>query len=140
MGSLHCLDFGGRLILGSALAVSLQQHSSVRPFDNSQLLAMADIQAERKLKDAQVRAAINQKLIESGEKERLKDLLRTRLVECGWRDDLKAYCKEVIKNKGLNHITVEELVADITPRGRATVPDAIKAELLQKIRKFLTQS
>lgn len=46
---------------------------------------------------------------------------------------------EVIKNKGLNHITVEELVADITPRGRATVPDAIKAELLQKIRKFLSQ-
>ena len=44
---------------------------------------------------------------------------------------------EVIKNKGLEKITVEELVAEITPRGRATVPDAVKAELLQKIRKFL---
>lgn len=31
---------------------------------------MADTQAERKIKDAQVRATINQKLIESGEKER----------------------------------------------------------------------
>ena len=32
---------------------------------------------------------------------------------------------------------VEDLVAEITPRGRATVPDAVKAELLQKIRDFL---
>ncbi len=24
---------------------------------------------------------------------RLKELLRTRLIECGWRDELKAYCK-----------------------------------------------
>ena len=68
---------------------------------------------------------------------RLKALLREKLVECGWRDQLKAHCKEVIKNKGLEKITVEDLVAEITPRGRATVPDAVKAELLQKIRDFL---
>lgn len=36
-----------------------------------------------------MRANLNQRLIESGEKERLKDLLRTKLVECGWRDELK---------------------------------------------------
>ncbi len=67
----------------------------------------------------------------------MKALLREKLVECGWRDQLKAHCKEVIKNKGLEKITVEDLVAEITPRGRATVPDAVKAELLQKIRDFL---
>ena len=44
---------------------------------------------------------------------------------------------EVIKNKGLEKITVDELVAEITPRGRATVPEGIKAEILQKIRTFL---
>ena len=87
-------------------------------------------QAERRRKDEQVRATINQKLVETGEKDKLKELLRNKLIECGWRDELKAYCKDVIKNKGLEKITVEELVAEITPRGRATVPDAIKAELL----------
>ena len=30
-----------------------------------------------------------QKLIETGERERLKDLLRERLIQCGWRDELK---------------------------------------------------
>ena len=95
---------------------------------------------ERRKKDEQVRATIHQKLIDTGEKDRLKNLLRAKLEECGWRDELKNYCKEVIKNKGLEKITVEELVAEIAPRGRATVPAAIKAELLQRIRKFLTQN
>ena len=96
----------------------------------------------------------------------------------------QVYCKEVIKTKGLKHVTVEDLVAEITPHGRcmpllsvvacwcllmlmllllscaavnlfiilllllsfptfthllwpARVPDAVKAELLQKIRQFL---
>jgi len=25
--------------------------------------------------------------------DRLKELLRNRLIECGWRDELKQYCK-----------------------------------------------
>ena len=77
------------------------------------------------------------RLIETGEKDRLKELLRQKLIDSGWRDDLKEYCKEVIRNKGLEKITVDELVAEITPRGRATVPDDVKTELLQNIRKFL---
>ena len=34
-------------------------------------------------------------LIESGEKERLMELLRERLVECGWKDEMKAICRWV---------------------------------------------
>lgn len=100
---------------------------------------MADkqAQADRRRTDEAVRASIMQKLIETGEKERLKDLLREKLIQCGWRDELKEHCKEIIRNKGLEKITVEELVTEITPRGRATVPDDIKAELLQRIRQFL---
>uniref|UniRef100_A0A8C5JVW0 Transcription and mRNA export factor ENY2 n=1 Tax=Jaculus jaculus TaxID=51337 RepID=A0A8C5JVW0_JACJA len=76
-------------------------------------------------KDAQMRAAINQK-----ERERLKEF---------WKDQLKAHCKEVIKEKGLEHVTVDDLVAEITPKGRALVPDGVKKELLQRIRTFLAQ-
>ncbi|TSQ69472.1 Syntabulin [Bagarius yarrelli] len=69
-------------------------------------------------KELQMRAAINQKLIEMGERERLKELLRAKLIECGWRDQLKAHCKEVIKEKGIENVTVEDLVAGVTPKGR----------------------
>ncbi|KAH3828048.1 hypothetical protein DPMN_129997 [Dreissena polymorpha] len=99
---------------------------------------MADLH-DRKVKDAQMRATINSKLVETGERERLKELLRTRLVECGWRDQLKQHCKEVVRQKGLEHITVDDLVAEITPKGRALVPDMVKKELLQRIRTFLAQ-
>ena len=95
-------------------------------------------------------------------------MLHDRLVSSGWRDELKEHCKEVIRRKGLEKVTVEELVAEITPKGRctfvifiehyfiifliyslspvlhpfsfhssATVPEDIKADLLQRIRKFL---
>ncbi|XP_059423168.1 transcription and mRNA export factor ENY2-like [Carassius carassius] len=90
-------------------------------------------------KESQMRAAINQKLIEMGERERLKELLRAKLIECGWRDQLKALCKEVIKEKGIENVTVEDLVAGVTHKGRALVPDSVKKELLQRIRAFLSQ-
>ncbi len=77
------------------------------------------------------------KLVETGEKDKLKELLRDRLISCGWRDELKEHCKTVIRQKGLEKVTVEELVSEITPKGRATIPEDVKAELLQRIRKFL---
>ncbi|XP_076916312.1 uncharacterized protein LOC143575966 [Bidens hawaiensis] len=80
---------------------------------------------------------INIKLIESGEKERLKELLRERLIECGWKDEMKSLCRSFTKKKGRNNVTVDDLVHLITPKGRAAVPDSVKAELLQRIRSFL---
>jgi len=94
---------------------------------------------DRKSQNVQMRATINQKLVESGEREKLKELLRTRLIECGWRDQLKVHCKEIVRQKGLENITVDDLVAEITPKGRALVPDQVKKELLQRIRSFLAQ-
>ncbi|KAM7420272.1 hypothetical protein PAMA_014802 [Pampus argenteus] len=69
-------------------------------------------------KESRMKATVNQKLTEMGERERLKELLRAKLTECGWKDQMKAHCKEVIKDKGLEHVTVEDLVVEITPKGR----------------------
>lgn len=63
---------------------------------------------------------------------------------------------ESIKRKGLEKVTVDGLVEEITPKGRGrqplgviireehscftlpeSVPDSVKAELLQRIRTFL---
>ncbi|XP_069922103.1 transcription and mRNA export factor ENY2-like [Oryctolagus cuniculus] len=87
-------------------------------------------------KDTQMRAAINHKLIETGERECLKEALRAK---CGCKDQLQAHWEEVIKEKGLEHVTVDDLEAEVTPKGRALVPDGVKKELLRRIRTFLTQ-
>jgi len=44
---------------------------------------MGDAQAQLE-RDSAIRETIHQKLRDTGEKERLKDLLRQRLIECGW--------------------------------------------------------
>lgn len=75
--------------------------------------------AHRRRKEILVRAGIN-----------------NRLIACGWRDDLKQHCIEFIKNKGIEKVTVDEIVAEIAPKGRANVPDSLKAEVLNRIRAF----
>ena len=50
--------------------------------------------------------------------DRLKDLLRTRLTDSGWREQLKAHCKEIVRQKGLENITVDDLVLEVTPYAR----------------------
>eukprot|EP00483_Globobulimina_turgida_P011884 UN11906 len=102
---------------------------------------------EQKMKDnkqpikaTQIRSQINDKLTESGEREKLKELLHTRLIESGWRDQLKTKCKEIIQNKGLEKITVQQLIEEITPFARSTVPENIKSELLAHLRNFISTS
>lgn len=45
-------------------------------------LSPSEMVVSKMYKDVQMRAAINQKLIETGERERLKGLLRPKLIEC----------------------------------------------------------
>jgi len=89
--------------------------------------------------NSELRASIHTKLIQSGEKEKLKEHLRQRLVECGWRDQLKLRAKAEIRQRGLDNCKLEELVQDITPTARSSVPDSVKRELLVKIKEFLAQ-
>ncbi|KAG8187805.1 hypothetical protein JTE90_025843 [Oedothorax gibbosus] len=76
-------------------------------------------------------------LIESNDIERLKDLLRSRLSESGWKEEMKAVCRDIIREKGVENVTVDSLVKEMTPKGRELVPDSVKRELLQRIRSHL---
>ena len=57
-------------------------------------LITLSILAEARM-DASVKTTIEQRLVETGEKERLKEHLRNRLIESGWREELKLHAKEV---------------------------------------------
>jgi len=87
----------------------------------------------------ELKNSIQTKLEQSGEYDRLKEHLRQKLIDSGWRDELKQYTMELIRSKGDQTMTVEQLTAEIIPRGRGTVPDEIKSELLQRIRRFAEQ-
>uniref|UniRef100_A0A6M2DNH0 Enhancer of yellow 2 transcription factor n=1 Tax=Xenopsylla cheopis TaxID=163159 RepID=A0A6M2DNH0_XENCH len=82
----------------------------------------------------------NQHLIMTGDKERFRTLLQSRLTECGWRDQIKLMCRQIVKEKADSNITVEMLVNEVTPKARAIVPDTVKKELLHKIKKQLLEN
>lgn len=77
--------------------------------------------------------------------------MRQKLIEVGWKDELKRHCKginklrklvcinsriDLIRKKGLEKVTVEELVDELTIKGRATVPNQIKEDLLSRIKNY----
>mmetsp|Transcript_35124 Transcript_35124/g.51587 ORF Transcript_35124/g.51587 Transcript_35124/m.51587 type:complete len:123 (-) Transcript_35124:363-731(-) len=93
--------------------------------------------SDRRRRDDMTRATIMRRLVETGEKDRLKDVLRAKLIECGWRDEMKELCKDTIQSRGVEKVTVDELVADILPRGRAAVPSDIKSDILRDVRNFV---
>lgn len=95
---------------------------------------------DRRTKDALVRAAIDKQLETSGEKARLQETLMNKLVEAGWKDDLRAYARDIVKAKGSDNVTQAELMAEIVNRGRGTVPDTVRNELLAQIRQFLSSA
>ena len=57
--------------------------------------------------EEQEQALFKEKLQEmsSSERERLKQILRTKLVQCGWRDDVKATVAELIRARGVDNVT-----------------------------------
>lgn len=87
--------------------------------------------------DEELSVRLMRKMMETGERDRLKEFLRDKLIQSGWRDELKEHCKVVIKKRGLEKVTVEQLVEEITPHGRSQIPDEIRTELLTRIRSFL---
>nr|KYP72739.1 Enhancer of yellow 2 transcription factor isogeny [Cajanus cajan] len=103
---------GDRAIHFIVSATSSTNHASVnRP-------PTPDVVENAPEREPTLQELINIKLIETGEKERLMELLRERLVDCGWKDEMKSLCRAVVKKKGRNNVTVDELVHVITPKGR----------------------
>lgn len=67
----------------------------------------------------------------------MSELVRVRLVECGWRDQVRLACRKLSEeNDGFNNF--DELIALVTPTARALVPDSVKRELLHELELILS--
>ncbi|GJJ78466.1 enhancer of yellow 2 transcription factor [Entomortierella parvispora] len=91
------------------------------------------------LTNDQLRANLHRELVESGKRDQLLELLRARLFESGWRDDLKKHTKDTIYARD-TPVSVDELIKEVSPHARATIPDKIKAELLTQISAFVEET
>jgi hypothetical protein len=54
--------------------------------------------------------------------ERLRAVLREQLIKSGWRDALKLECRKVVQEQGLDNISVDEIIKQVTPHARGESP------------------
>ncbi|KAL1927209.1 hypothetical protein VTP01DRAFT_5172 [Rhizomucor pusillus] len=84
-----------------------------------------------------LRTAVNRHFVDSGEKERLLGILRSRLVESGWNDLVYAYATEMARNKNQDNVTMETLLENTADYARSTMHESIKKEMLVLIKRYL---
>ncbi|KAI7893238.1 uncharacterized protein EV154DRAFT_561463 [Mucor mucedo] len=65
-----------------------------------------------------MKTAVNRLFVESGEKERLLQVLRLRLADSGWNDGLDAHCRETIRNRNLDDVSMEDLIKEVQEHGK----------------------
>lgn len=68
-------------------------------------------------------------------REELTEILRSRLIECGWRDKVANMCRELIQKQGVEFIRLEQIIDEVQHMARTSVPDRVKVEMLETIRK-----
>lgn len=69
-------------------------------------------------------------------KEELTEYLRSRLIECGWRDQVASMCRSMIQENGVENVRLEQMVGEVRSQARQLVPDTVKTEALAMIRKL----
>lgn len=69
-------------------------------------------------------------------REELTEFLKSKLIECGWRDQVANSCRELIQKHGVEQIRLEDIINEVRPAAREKVPEQVKTELLEKIRKM----
>ncbi|KAI8817851.1 transcription factor e(y)2-domain-containing protein [Fimicolochytrium jonesii] len=81
---------------------------------------------------------IERTLARSGAKDMLTEYFRQRLIDCGWRDQLRAYAAEIVRKKPLDDpLDIDEIIQEVTPKGRSLVPATVKADLMLRIQQII---
>ncbi|KAI1723373.1 transcription factor e(y)2 domain-containing protein [Ditylenchus destructor] len=75
--------------------------------------------------------------IQSGEKQRLQEIMTKRLKETGWVSKVEGICKDYIESKGVERASVDDLIAEVRDQARRSVPDDVKKELMEHVQKFV---
>ncbi|ODV63171.1 Sus1p ASCRUDRAFT_31548 [Ascoidea rubescens DSM 1968] len=87
------------------------------------------------LSNAELKAQISARLVESGEYDTILTFLKERLYECGWYDEVKLLANSEISNE--DNLNFNRINFVLEPKAMDLVPDGVKKESLVKIAEFL---
>ena len=74
------------------------------------------------------------------ETEQLRQLLRKRLDESGWRRRLRDRVQTLVYNMPFKKLSVEDVAQELAPKASSTISDEIKQEILLVAMKSLNNS
>ena len=92
-----------------------------------------------KLSESEAEQIINKRLVESGERERLRELLFERLDDTGWREDVKKKVKKYTDKRGIENVALEDIVQELAPNASSLISEDIKRDLKKQIQNFLDE-
>lgn len=69
-------------------------------------------------------------------RDELTELLRSRLIECGWRNQVANMCRDLIQRRGVEQIKLSDIVNEVRTEARQNIPEKIRTEILDKIRQI----
>lgn len=90
-------------------------------------------------KNEEMKAKLKEMLENSGEMARLRKMIEDELDRCGWREEARQACREVILARGYDSVTVEQVVDEVGPRLRQKVPEELKKAVVDQMRAFLLE-
>lgn len=69
-------------------------------------------------------------------REELTETLRSRLIECGWRDQVANMCRNLIQKHGVEKIRLEQIIEEVGPKARQDIPEHVRGEMLELMKKI----
>ncbi|KAG8959927.1 SAGA histone acetylase and TREX-2 complexes component [Tulasnella sp. 419] len=93
------------------------------------------VQQKNQPDPAELQNAMMKRLIQTKEWDRISAILKERLSEHGWTDDIADRAKEDAKKQ--NSLNFKTLLENITPHAQNSIPQGVKDEIIALLREFI---
>lgn len=89
--------------------------------------------------DEGLKSRVHKLMVETGEWNRVRKELEENLIEVGWQNELYKYCIKVVRDRGVENISLDDLLAQVSPIARKNVPKELEQQVTGRVKNFLTK-
>lgn len=86
---------------------------------------------------AEIRDTIETQLVSSGQYAQIVQTLQTSLANAGWTDQFQSLARDTMQEAKDSELNLNLMMQKLQGKGKEMVPDAVKIETLNLIKKFL---
>ncbi|GAA5894321.1 hypothetical protein JCM5296_005137 [Sporobolomyces johnsonii] len=99
---------------------------------------MSSTTAEPQLSQQDLHDALRTRLIQSGEYSRVMEVLRQRLDDAAWADQVRHVARE--KARVQDPPNLHKLIEELEPTALGMIPPEVRAEVEKMVQSFVSQA